>query len=222
VILKDALALAVASVPEGLPMVATTTMALGLTRMERRGILVRRIDAIESLGAIQTICLDKTGTLTQNRMDVVEAVAGTCRAALDDRAALRRIGEAAALNNDCEVTERAVSGSSRTERALMEFAVGLDVDAAGLRTSRPRRATIERGAKRQWMATIHGGEGPSTVVKGAPAAVLKRCIRLAEDGTTRPITDADRQTILALNDALAARPARAIAFAQGTEAPDGD
>ena len=107
-ILNDALALAVAAVPEGLPVVATTTMSRGLRRMERRGILVRRIDTVESLGALQVLCLDKTGTLTRNRLDVVEAVFGdTPDGETPTTAALREAALAvAALNTDARWPRR--------------------------------------------------------------------------------------------------------------------
>src|SRR6058998_627265 len=74
--LKSAISLAVAAVPEGLPTIATTTLALGILNMRRHHVLVRRLDAVETLGCVQTICLDKTGTLTLNKMSVVAAYAG--------------------------------------------------------------------------------------------------------------------------------------------------
>ncbi len=101
-ILKDAIALAVAAVPEGLPVVATTTLSYGLRRMEKRGILIREISAVESMGALQTICLDKTGTLTENRMAVVAAAAGLSEVDCSDRQALSPLAEVAILNNDSD------------------------------------------------------------------------------------------------------------------------
>lgn len=220
-ILRDALALAVAAVPEGLPVVATTTMALGLRRMEKRGILIRRIDAVESLGALQTVCLDKTGTLTQNRMQVVAATIGLAEVQLD--AGVRPLAEAAALNNDTTVGEAVgPQASSATERALMDFAQGSGLDAGALRSARPRVGCIERASKRPWMATVHGGASPVTVVKGAPDAVLARCSHLLEAGQVRPLTDLDRAVILSQNEGLAARPARVLGFASRVAPPEGD
>ncbi|MAU51744.1 MAG: ATPase [Roseovarius sp.] len=222
ILLRDAVALAVAAVPEGLPVVATTTMALGLKRMEKRGILIRRIDAVESLGALQTICLDKTGTLTQNRMEVIAAAPGLDEADLGDLEALRPLAEAAALNNDAQFGDGVANGSSATEQALLEFAARCGLDIDGLRRMCPRRDTLERGAGRPWMATVHGGRSASTVVKGAPDAVLARCTHLREATGSRPLTDADRAAICALNERLAGRPARLLGFAEGTNAPQDD
>jgi Ca2+-transporting ATPase len=221
-LLRDAVALAVAAVPEGLPVVATATMALGLGRMEKRGILIRRIDAVEALGALQTICLDKTGTLTQNRMRVIAAAPGLAEADLTDLAALTPLAEAAALNNDAQFGDGGANGSSATEHALLDFAADCGIDIDGLRAACPRRATLERGLNRPWMATIHAGRQAGTVVKGAPDEVLARCTRLREVGGIRPLTEADRAAIRALNERLADRPARLLGFAEGRRAPKDD
>ena len=214
--LKDALALAVAAVPEGLPMVATTTLSLGLRRMERKGILIRELKVVESMGALQTLCLDKTGTLTENRMTVVAAVAGLSEVDPGDRAALAPLAEIAALN-----TEAAGGAASPTEAALLDFAAGLGADRAALVRSHPRERLIERTRDRPWVTTLHGGTRPMVAVKGAPEALLERCATIRDAGQTRPITGADRDRILTLNDALAARPARVLGLAR-RDGPPGE
>jgi Ca2+-transporting ATPase len=219
-LLKSGLALAVAAVPEGLPMVGTTTMALGLRKLEKRGILIRQMSVVESLGAVQTICLDKTGTLTENRMQVLEVVAGTRPTRLDDREALRPIAEVAGLNNDAVLENGRACASSQTEQALLSFALEAGVDILDLRQQRPRLATVERTASRPWMATLHGLEGHDgprhrLTIKGTPEAILDRCAGVLEDGIERPLTPADRDRILAENDRIASRPARVLAFAAG-------
>src|SRR4029077_19961904 len=82
--LKSAISLAVAAVPEGLPTVATTTLALGIRNMRRHHVLIRHLEAVETLGAVQTICLDKTGTITMNRMSVVAVHVGEKRLRVSD------------------------------------------------------------------------------------------------------------------------------------------
>jgi Ca2+-transporting ATPase len=224
VILKDALALAVAAVPEGLPMVATSTLSMGLRKMERRGILIRQLSAVESLGALQVLCLDKTGTLTQNRMQVVEAVAGLGRTSLEDAAGLRALAEVAALNSDVTLDAGGAGGSSQTEQALLAFARSLGTDVKALRSSRPRLHTMKRTPSRPFMATSHqAGDGIDLTLKGAPQAVLARCSNVLERGVVRPLTEADRATLLGLNDSLASRPARVLAFAaRSVETPEVD
>ena len=218
-ILKDTLALAVAAVPEGLPVVATTMMGLGLRRMERKGILLRQVGAIETLGALQRICLDKTGTLTQNRLAVAVAAPGLAEAAAEDAAAAA-LARLAALNTEAQVRDGVAAGASATERALLDFALahGLDPDAAA--QGRPRRGTVERTLQRPWRGTLHGGRGGRRmVVKGAPDAVLAMCARVRVGTRSRALTEADRARILALNDRIAGRPARVLGFAEGP-APD--
>ncbi|WP_306119105.1 MULTISPECIES: HAD-IC family P-type ATPase [unclassified Roseitalea] len=220
--LRDALALAVAAVPEGMPVVATTTMALGLGRMQRKGMLIRQIPAVQSLGALQTVCVDKTGTMTINRMTVVAAVAGVGDVPLDDRGALSPLVRAAALNNDAASNGEHVQGSSATERTLIDFARGQGADVDRIRADRPRLSTMERGVDRPWMATFHAGGEPSVFVKGAPDAVLRLCTDVGVGTGARPLTEADRERILERNDAIAARPARVLGFAQGCDGRAGE
>lgn len=223
-ILKDALALAVAAVPEGLPMVATTTLSLGLSRMQRKGILIRQLSAVESMGALQVLCLDKTGTLTQNRMKVVTAAAGADEVPLDRKAELGALAELAVLNNDASVEAGTANGSSQTEHAILGFALSQGVDAGQLRRRYPRTATIERKPGRPWMATLHGGvpdERLLLTLKGSPEDVLNRCSRLLTAEGSVPLDTSERRRIIELNERLAARPARVLAFARGyADTPD--
>lgn len=222
-ILKDALALAVAAVPEGLPVVATTTMSLGIRRMERKGILIRRMDTVETLGSVQILCLDKTGTLTQNRMEVIEARSGLEQ---DGEApaphTLQALAEAAALNNDVVSLEAANGGNSQTEIALLDFAVRNGVDVESLRAACPRVATVERAPGRAWMTTVHEGRQPGTIVKGAPDVLLAACSRILDEAGPRPLSGAERDRIMRTNDALAARPARLLGVAQAAAPADAE
>lgn len=221
-ILKDALALAVAAVPEGLPVVATTTMSIGLRRMERHGVLVRQIDTVETLGALQVLCLDKTGTLTQNRLRVTEVVTGLhpeiC-AADENR---RLLFEVAALNNDAVLGPNGAEGSSGTERAILDAALAEGLDVAALRQARPRLRLIERTPDRPHMVTVHDGDGPRTLMKGAPEAVLAHCGHVRLEGRVVELTEGLRNRIISGNDLLASRPARVLGFACGEAALEGD
>jgi Ca2+-transporting ATPase len=220
-ILKDALALAVAAVPEGLPVVATTTMSLGIKRMEQEGILIRRMDAVETLGSVEVLCLDKTGTLTENRMEVVEAVSGL---ELEPSGQLgetfKLLARAAALNNSAQPGGPDDRTGSQTEIALLDFARRNGIDVEALRAASPPISVIERTPDRPWMATSHAGEPPRTIVKGAPEAVLERCSFIQDGAQRRPLSDTDRNLILRANDALAGRPARVLGFAEAQTSLD--
>ncbi|GGB38100.1 calcium-transporting P-type ATPase, PMR1-type [Roseibium aquae] len=215
VMLKDALALAVAAVPEGLPMVATSTLSVGLRKMERKGILIRQLSAVESMGALQVLCLDKTGTLTQNRMAVVEAVAGLSHVPLERTAAFTVLAEVAALNNDSQLENGRPAGSSQTEQALLDFVLSQGIDPEDLRARHSRLKTLDRKAGQPFMGTCHQSKtGSFWTLKGSPEAVLRRCSHVLDDGQTRPLTEEDRNRVMALNDDLAGRPSRVLAFAR--------
>jgi Ca2+-transporting ATPase len=181
---------------------------------------VRRIDTVESMGALQLICLDKTGTLTRNRLEVVETVTGLSRDGGAGGAAEAQMLRVAALNNEATPSHDGAQGSSATERALMNHAAQAGIDVAALRGERPQTGMIERTSERPLMITFHGGPGPAVAVKGAPEALLQRCTHLLDGDETRALTEADRDRILALNDELAGRPARVLGFASRSSAPD--
>lgn len=229
--LTTSVALAVAAVPEGLPTVATVTLALGVRRMRDLNVLVRRLDAIETLGAVNVVCFDKTGTLTQNRMAVRRFVAGGRLFRLDEqaivavgedgaqvgRADLHRLLHAAVLCNDAQPPE-----GSPTELALLEAARTAGIDPRVLRAACPAEARIDRSAHRRYMRTTHSTPlGRLTAVKGSPAEVLALCSRHLVHGREVPLLSDDRVRIEAENDAMAADGLRVLGFAAGTAADDG-
>ncbi|MBP0485156.1 cation-translocating P-type ATPase [Sagittula salina] len=225
-ILKDTLALAVAAVPEGLPVVATTTMSLGLKRMQRRGILVRELGAVEALGAMQVICVDKTGTLTQNRLSVELAAAGMQEVDATGDPKLLLLARLAALASLAEVNDGRAFGSSATERAVLDFALSLGQVPDALLHEAPVTQRVDRTLRRPWTGSLHEGAHPVMVVKGAPERVLEMCDHVMSENGPRTLTEVDRARILALNDRMAGRPARVLAFAEGPcpetpEAPNG-
>src|SRR6185436_512183 len=176
---RSAISLAVAAVPEGLPAVATTTLALGMQTMMRRGTLVRRLAAVESLGAVTVLCADKTGTLTENRMTVDSWSIGTREYGQGPElagerasdAALDRALSVAVLCNEAELSENGGDGNgSSTETALLSAARQAGLDYRAYRRRYPLRSIRRRTETDNWMATVHA-DG-LVAVKGAPEEVI--------------------------------------------------
>ncbi len=227
--LRTAVSLAVAAVPEGLPTVATTTLAFGLWRLRRHNIVARHLDAIETLGSIQVICLDKTGTITLNRMTVMEVVAegkplrfrGEDAIAAEDAVRdtdFARFVEVAALCNDAEILheggEIEVRGSG-TESALLQLALDAGVDVEDLRERSPRIKIEHRTEQQQLMATWHlksDGEW-LLAAKGNPVQLLRHCSSYMSGGKPKPLTPKQRSRIEAENERMAAQALRVLGFA---------
>jgi P-type Ca2+ transporter type 2C len=179
--LRVAASLAVAAVPEGLPMVSTTTLAIGVRKMRARHVLVRHLAAIETLGAVRSICFDKTGTLTLNRMCVSDLACGGETMRMRDavllaeggnavdpgsRPDLRRMLEVLVLCNDAEVltgnadkdeakANRNSTSGSPTERALVDLACACGIDVEVVRVEFPRLGVVHRTEQRALMITVH-------------------------------------------------------------------
>jgi Ca2+-transporting ATPase len=228
--LKSSISLGVAAVPEGLPTVATTTLALGIREMSRHNVAIRQLGAVEALGAVQVFCLDKTGTLTENRMDVVAVHAedqrydiarGTWRGgdASGDRPGpelCKRLLETVVLCNESETTEPdgRVTGSP-TENALLELAMAAGIDPAGLRRKFPLLRTSYRSEKRHYMVTTHrAGKRRLIAVKGSPPEILPMCRWVLVNGRRRKLTDSIRRRLIKENERWAGEALRVLGVAQ--------
>lgn len=213
--LITAISLAVAAVPEGLPAVVTICLALSVTRMVKVHTIVRRLPAIETLGAVSIVCSDKTGTLTQNKMTVVRCFADQRLYGKGEISAKehRELLEGMALCND-GVLEGDVRIGDPTELALLDFAQSLGIDKKEAEKRLPRKKELAFDSGRKMMSTWHQAEGKSlTYTKGAPDEILKRCTRILIQGKAVPLTERHRGRIRKAMDDMTSQALRTLAVA---------
>jgi Ca2+-transporting ATPase len=222
-----AVSLAVAAVPEGLPIVVTLALAVGVAKMKTKKALARRLSVVESLGSVNVICTDKTGTLTENKMHAVKIFVNGKIIELKNlkkhtsepaqKVAVERLIECASLCNDAYYgkTSRGMEYiGDPTEVALLDPAAALDVDVEKLRSKHARIDEIPFSSERKMMSTLNAYDGKTIVmVKGAPEVILERSESILINGKIVPLSRELRSKVEEANNLFASSALRVLALA---------
>ena len=199
--------LAVAAIPEGLAAVVTVVLSMGVTNMSRRNAIIRKLTAVETLGCAQIICSDKTGTLTQNKMTVVDHFGEN----------EGELASAMALCSDAELNSDGTITGEPTEAALVAWADKIGLPKHELKAKFPRSGEAPFDSGRKMMSTVHTADGKYTqYTKGAPDVIIGKCTHYIKDGKPTPMTDEYKNEILTANKTMADKALRVLACAVRT------